>query len=222
MNKRPPFFLRWYGILTALVGIFILALLVVATPLSTVMRSPWRTFYIPSEAMKPGLLKNDRLLALMRAPPETRRGMVVLIDMGGPIYIKRVAALAGDRVEMIDGELFLNGHPVPRRLVGEDRYDDPMTQTSTARRFVERIPGESGTHEIYDTGRTQGDDYPSVVVPAGHVFVLGDNRDHSADSRFSREEMGVGMLPVSDIVGVPLFIYYRSGEGVVNIPINRD
>lgn len=220
LTRRRPFFLRWYTILGTLVAVLFLAFASIATPLGEVLRAPYRNFYIPSEAMNPTLRKWDRLLARMHRPAELHRGMIILLDLDGSTYIKRIAGLPGDRIEFIEGEVLLNGRKIPRRLVGEEDHDDPMFPR--ARRFREQFPGEARTHEIYDLGLTVGDDMPELTVPAGHVFVLGDNRDQSADSRFPREDQGVSMLPITDIVGVPQFIYWRAGDGFVNIPINKD
>ena len=213
-----PIYLRWY----VLVGVPLIFLLVVAaaifTPLSATLRFPYRNFYIPAEAMRPTLEIDDRLLAQMHVPSQLRRGMIVLFDVGDSIYIKRIAALPGDRVEFVDGEFVLNGRIVPRRQVGREPTVDPAYGQAPLR-FTERFPGEPRSHQILDSGYSQLDDVAEQVVRPGHVFVLGDNRDHSADSRVPREEMGVEQLPIADIRGVPLFIYWRRGVGFVNEPL---
>ena len=219
-----PYYRRWYALPPAVLPFALLALLVVPTAPGALAQALDRTFYIPSESMNPTLVRNDRLLGRMHKPSELRRGMVVLVDVDGPIYIVRVAALAGDRVEMINGELYLNGTQVSRRLVGVDQYESGtgLPGPTTATRYVEQFPGETGTHEIYDIGRTPGDDYGPAVIPPGHVFLLGDNRDNSADSRFPRDMMGVGIIPTSEIVGIATSIFWRPDVGFVNIPLNRD
>ena len=89
-----------------------------------------------------------------------------------------------------------------------------------ARRLAERFPGEAAPHEIYDTGYSQGDDMAERLVAPGHVFVLGDNRDHSADSRFTRADLGVEQLPIRDIRGRALF-YLWGPSGRMGEPLNR-
>ena len=72
----------------------------------------------------------------------------------------------------------------------------------------ERLPGENGSHLIRDEGFSYGDDFAPVVVPPGHLFVLGDNRDNSADSRYPVADYGVGMVPLSSVIGQAKFIFW--------------
>ena len=77
------------------------------------------------------------------------------------------------------------------------------------RRLAEQFPGEASPHEIYDSGASPGDDFAEQRVAPGHLFLLGDNRDHSADSRFSRANGGWSRCRSADVRGVPLFFYWR-------------
>jgi signal peptidase I len=168
--------------------------------------SGWfRNFHLPAEAMAPTLEKGDRFVALMDGGGSLRRGDIVLLAVGESTYVKRVAALAGDSIGMRDGIVILNGRPVAQRLLATEQRAGFDGGLQAARRLSEQLPGEAAPHEILDMGPSPVDEVPEIKVPAGFVFVLGDNRDRSADSRVPRVQDGVELLPVADVKGRPLF-----------------
>lgn len=210
-----PWWSRWYG----MAGIALI-LWAVSWPLPDLLTFPYRTYYLPAEAMMPTLVKNDRLVAAMGRPQRLRRGDIILLRVGDGTYIKRVAALAGDRIAMASGVVILNGRPVAQRFVQVDRVRPDM-YGSAARRLSERFPGEAAPHQIYDRGVSPGDFMAERRVAAGHLFVLGDNRDQSADSRYSRAEQGVEQLPIGDVQGRALF-YLWGPSGQMGAPLHRE
>jgi signal peptidase I len=156
------------------------------------------------------------------------RGDVVIVTPpgGNQDYIKRVIGLPGDTVEVRDGRLILNGQAVkaePRAPAmipvdanspcGLNQFWDRKVATpqgSFCRLPIvhETLPG-GVNYDTIDDGNSQGDTYGPVRVPAGRVFLMGDNRDHSADSRFALEEMGLGgPVPIENIGGRAEFITF--------------
>jgi signal peptidase I len=182
-------------------------------------------FYVPSPSMEPTLLTGDMLLA-SKYPygygsaslpihldfPETgrifgampKRGDVVVFRWPGDrsqAWVKRVVGLPGDRIQMRQGVLFINGQAAALKPDGIGRVEDDNGATEPARRFVETLPG-GVSHTIFkiaDHGRL--DDTPEATVPKDRLFVMGDNRDNSADSRVPVSEGGVGLLPTDNLVG---------------------
>lgn len=145
-------------------------------------------------------------------------------------YIKRVIGLPGDTVEVRDGVLWLNEAPVQReampdlilpvtanmidaaRLTGDlpcfamqfEELNAAGERQCRYPRFRETLPGGK-SYAILDIVTTTADNFPPVVVPAGQLFLMGDNRDRSSDSRFEAVEGGgIGLVPQENLVGKAL------------------
>jgi signal peptidase I len=191
-----------------------------AVPPGALLLGYCKLWYIPSESMMPTHQQGDRFVARMRRPDPLTRGDVVLFDTpSGHTYVQRIAALPGDTIEMVDGIVHLNGRPVAQHLVRSESLPERIGRARTAVRMSEQFPGEAEPHEIYDTGHGPVDDVPSQTIPPGHVFLLGDNRDNSADSRYPADGVAQGAggpVPIRKIRGVPWFYtsWDRLGQAV--------
>ncbi|HMC90884.1 MAG TPA: signal peptidase I, partial [Allosphingosinicella sp.] len=167
-------------------------------------------YYIPSEAMMPNLVKDDRILAATGVSGRFARGEVILFrTRGGETYIKRLVGVPGDRIAVVAGKVVLNGATIPQQGLRIEEVPENRPSPRTMR-LRERLPGEGQPHEIYDSGVSMGDEFPEQIVAPGHLFVMGDNRDNSADSRFGPELGGVGQIAIADVTGrAPVYTWAR-------------
>ena len=203
----------------------IIQALLLAVVIRTVLFQP---FTIPSGSMMPTLLVGDYMFvnkfaygyskySLPFSPnlfsgrifaSEPKRGDIVVfrfppnpeID-----YVKRLIGLPGDRIQVKDSILYINGVAVPRETDGSFKSD--YTDTAGQNIPIYKETMDNGVaYQTLDQKETIGDNTQEFVVPAGHYFMMGDNRDNSADSRFD-----VGYVPAENLVGRASVIFFSLG-----------
>ena len=145
-------------------------------------------FAVTSDSMLPTLAAGDRLFVNKLAAPQ--RGDVIVFERAGARYVKRVVGLAGERVEVRAGRVRVNGMSASGWRTGTLRVDGAGRTLAGVREQLGAVE-----HELLDDPAALGAE-SAVVVPEGHFFVLGDNRDHSTDSR------ELGPIARDEIVGV--------------------
>ena len=116
-------------------------------------------------------------------------------------YVKRVIGLPGDTVEVTEGQLILNGEPVPAQKTGTDTYTDDRCREAPVDVFEESLDGRTWTTWRTATYGMQMPDFGPVTVPEGQLFMLGDNRDSSSDSRVW------GFVPLRNLKGKVKFVW---------------
>ena len=160
------------------------------------------------------------------------RGDIVIVTPPGTRtdYIKRVIGLPGDTLRMVDGQLFINGQPVKRQALKPDMVpidvNSPCGSPSDPALYDFRVRGADGkmycrvpvvretlpnghSYETVELGRSTEDNFGPVTVPADHVWLMGDNRDDSADSRVAEWLGGLGgPVPWENIGGRAEFITF--------------
>lgn len=193
-------------------------------------------FHIPSGSMKDTLLVGDFIFVskysygysrysfplglplfdgrVMRSAPE-RGDIVVFRPPNKPRtdYIKRIVGLPGDMIQVKQGVLFINGIEAPQELLSRFADESDNGMPVTYNRYQETLPGGVKHHVLDMTPLGNLDNTHVYMVPAGHYFMMGDNRDDSTDSRVPLELGGISYIPEENIVGRAEIIVFSLGEG---------
>ena len=227
---------------------FILTLVIAAWAFRSFVFQP---FNIPSGSMVPTLYIGDYLVVAKWPYGYSRysfplgfpsfsgrilgglphRGDVVVFRHPGEEadLIKRVIGLPGDTVAVVNGQLILNGKPVPRRPLPPARVavttNSPCKVVPPAMpqviatgsqaycaypAYLETLPGGPSYTVLDQVQHGAADDFAPVRVPQGRLFLMGDNRDDSLDSRYAPYEGGIGIVPVENLIGRALVTFWST------------
>ena len=206
--------------------------LLIALVIRTFLFQP---FNIPSGSMKATLLVGDYLFvskysygyshySFPFSPPffsgrdpilgkGPQRGDVVVFRLprdDSTDYIKRVIGLPGDKIQMIDGVLNINGAPVKRERAEDYVGTEDGPGIKRIKRWKETLPNGVIYYTLDLVDNSFYDNTPVYNVPADHYFMMGDNRDNSTDSRVLSQ---VGYVPIDNIVGRAELIFFSVGDG---------
>jgi len=228
---------------------------VIMFALTTIIAQP---FYVPSGSMEPTLAIGDAVFAakfpygysrysipFMNGPTPAKRlwgrlpavGDVVVFRLPRDIsvtYVKRVIGLPGDRIQMKDGRLWINGKELAVRPAGIDDDEDEYGNDVMTPKYIETLPNGK-EHPIFKKswGGNMADNTGVYVVPTGNVFMMGDNRDNSLDSRVSptgeilgtdyvEPQGGVGYVPIGDLVGKAFIVIgsvdFKKADNILEWP----
>jgi signal peptidase I len=181
-------------------------------------------FAIPSGSMSPGLEAGDFVFVdkgaygwttaslpvaaradgtsavRVGARPAVPGDVIAFVGPEGRDYVKRLVATGGDRVELRGGMLLLNGMPAPCVPLAEGLCRETLPN---GRSYV-----------IRTDGRGPLADFAEITVPEGHYFLLGDNRDNSADSRLPRAAGGIGLVQDGQVIGRAARIFFSIGDEI--------
>ena len=196
----------------------------------------FQPFTIPSASMEPTLLEGDYIIvskyaygwsrhSIPMSPPifsgrifgqEPHRGDIIVFKLprdGHTDYIKRLTGLPGDRMQVKQGVLYINDKPVQRMPLTPVQLDSAFGVPHDVARYQETMADTHKTYTTYSFGNDGEVDNTGVyTVPAGHYFMMGDNRDNSVDSRYP-PETGVGFVPAENLVGRAEVILFSWKDG---------
>ena len=181
-----------------------------------------KPYEIPTPSMEPTILAGDRVIAnrvIYEFRDIERKDIIVFhptlaarTTCSGPEgaadetpFVKRVIGLPGDRIQMMDGILHINGEAVKK-----ERIEDFVDQTGEGGgqpvpQYIETLPNGIQYHVLDTEPHGSVDNTDEYVVPDGHYFMMGDNRDNSQDSRYLNE---VGYVPIENYVGRADIIFF--------------
>jgi signal peptidase I len=219
MTQQIRAFWKWLAEPLAVIVLMFCATTAIAQP-----------FYIPSGSMEPTLRIGDAMIASKYAygystaslpvmlGPQTGARLLGRLPSRGDVVIfrhphdpktvlvKRVIGLPGDRIRMDEGHLVINGRTLPLTETGTGEVQDQDGGKTAIHAFRETLPN-GVSHPVYKR-HWDGlvDDTAEITVPQGHLFMMGDNRDNSLDSRVAVEDGGVGLVPVANLIGRAEFV----------------
>ena len=155
---------------------------------------------------EPQVPERGDVVVFVYPPSEDKENLSYWMDLPVPPfatldYVKRVVGLPGDTLEVRDNVLYLNGAEQKKDMLGDYRFVDDHCSASATTRYTEKLEGHE--HELL-TATSYGmrmRDFGPTSVPEGHIFAMGDNRDHSADSRVW------GFVPLRNIKGKARFVW---------------
>ena len=203
--------------------------LIIAVLIRTLLVQP---FNIPSGSMKSTLLIGDYLFvtkfsygythySIPFSPhlfsgrifgSQPQRGDVVVFRLPKDTstdYIKRVIGLPGDRIQVLDGVVHINGQPVKREKADDFVEVEEGLRATPVKRWKETLPN-GVSYDVLDLVTSgPGDNTQVYTVPPDEYFMMGDNRDNSTDSRFSQ----VGTVPFENLIGKAQLIFFSVYEG---------